>query len=284
METIPARRGKATYVKQGQSIRIVNTLGKQVVDTWAFTAGMLTEFMSMEHTRATLTKMTPRAGDGLYTNRRRKILTMTEDTSRGDHDTLMAACDSERYILLGVKEYHDNCTDNLFAAMQGLGLTPPECPSPLNLFMNIPWTPNGTLSFDPPTTKPGDYVTLRAELDCIVAMSACPQDLLPINGEAGKPTEAHFEVIGYFFVLGEAASGCAIARDPSPSRAASGGAEDHEIFASTGRMYSRNFAGFSLIGKWPTSFMIVTSTPGIWLAVRSVSSAVQEKSYSPVSR
>ena len=49
-------------------------------------------------------------------------------------------------------------------------------------------------------------------------------------------------------------------------------------------MYSRNFAGFSLIGKWPTSFMIVTSTPGIWLAVRSVSSAVQEKSYSPVSR
>ena len=38
--------------------------------------------------------------------------------------------------------------------------------------------------------------TLRAELDCIVAMSACPQDILPINGEAGKPTEAHFEVVG----------------------------------------------------------------------------------------
>ena len=57
METIPARRGKATYVKRGQSIRIVNTHGTQVVDTWAFTAGMLTEFMSMEHTRATLTKL-----------------------------------------------------------------------------------------------------------------------------------------------------------------------------------------------------------------------------------
>jgi hypothetical protein len=33
METIPARRGKATYVKRGQSIRIVNTHGAQVVDT-----------------------------------------------------------------------------------------------------------------------------------------------------------------------------------------------------------------------------------------------------------
>ena len=196
METIPARRGKATYLNKGQSIRIVNTHGAQVVDTWAFTAGMLTEFMSMEHTRATLTKLVPRVGDGLYTNRRRKILTMTEDSSRGDHDTLMAACDSERYILLGVKEYHDNCTDNLFAALQGLGLTPPECLSPLNLFMNIPWTPKGTLSFDPPTTKPGDFVTLRAELDCIVAMSACPQDILPINGQTGTTTEAHYEIVG----------------------------------------------------------------------------------------
>ncbi len=195
MKTIPARRGKATHLKRGQSIRIVNTHGAQVVDTWAFTAGMLTEFMSMEHTRATLTSLRPKVGDGLYTNRRRKILTMTEDTSRGDHDTLIAACDSERYILMGVKEYHDNCTDNLFAAMQALGLTPPECPSPLNLFMNIPWTAEGRLSFDPPTTKPGDHVTLRAELDCIVAMSACPQDILPINGRTGATTEAHYEIL-----------------------------------------------------------------------------------------
>ena len=196
METIPARRGKATHLRRGQSIRIVNTHGAQVVDTWAFTAGMLTEFMSMEHTRATLTSLRPKVGDGLYTNRRRKILTMTEDTSRGDHDTLIAACDSERYILLGVKEYHDNCTDNLFAAMQALGLTPPECPSPLNLFMNIPWTAEGRLSFDPPTTRPGDSVTLRAELDCTVAMSACPQDILPINGRTGTTTEAYYEIMG----------------------------------------------------------------------------------------
>src|SRR6202158_370153 len=99
METVPARRGKACHLRQGQSIRIINTHGEQVVDTWAFTAGMLTEFMSMEHTRATLTKMVPKVGDGLYTNRRRKILTMTEDSRLGAHDTLMAACDSARYIL-----------------------------------------------------------------------------------------------------------------------------------------------------------------------------------------
>ena len=64
MDTIPARRGKATYLRQGQSIRIINTHGEQVVDTWAFTAGMLTEFMSMEHTRATLTRLRPRRATG----------------------------------------------------------------------------------------------------------------------------------------------------------------------------------------------------------------------------
>ena len=195
MEMIPARRGKATYVKQGQSIRIVNTLGKQVVDTWAFTAGMLTEFMSMEHTRATLTRMTPRVGDGLYTNRRRKILTMTEDTSRGDHDTLMAACDSERYILLGVKEYHDNCTDNLLAGMRQIGLNPPEVPSPVNLWMNIPVGSDGATQWGEPVSKPGDYVILRAVMDCIVAMSACPQDMLPINGKECVIHEVHYQIL-----------------------------------------------------------------------------------------
>src|SRR3954465_6776212 len=98
METIPARRRKGAYVKQGQSIRIVNTHGSQAVDTWAFTAGMLTEFMSMEHTRARVTKIIPRPGAGCCPTPRRKILARAEDTSLGAHDTLMAACDSERYI------------------------------------------------------------------------------------------------------------------------------------------------------------------------------------------
>ena len=193
--TVPARKGRAARLNKDQAIKIINTHGTQVVDTWAFSAEDLHEFMSMEHMRPTIGTIFPHKGHYLHTNRRRPILYFEEDTSPGIHDTLMAACDDYRYGLLGCKEYHDNCTDNLFAAMQGVGLTPPECPSPLNLFMNIPWKPDGRISFDPPTTKPGDYVTLRAELDCVVAMSACPQDILPINGTTGKPTEAHYEII-----------------------------------------------------------------------------------------
>jgi len=193
---IPARRGRAVRLNKGQSIKIINTHGQQIVDTWAFNAEDLREFMSMEHLRASIERIFPRPGDSLFTNRRRPILEFLEDTSPGVHDTLIAACDSYRYGLLGCTEYHDNCTDNLYASMRQLGLTPPECPSPLNLWMNIPVTEEGHTEWGVPVSNPGDYVVLRAALDCVVAMSACPQDILPINGEARQPTEAHYQVLG----------------------------------------------------------------------------------------
>ncbi len=196
MFTIPARRGRAARLSRGQSIRIINTHGRQVVDTWAFSTADLREFLSMEHLRATLTRIFPRAGDHLVSNRRRPILYFAEDTSPGVHDTLMAACDDHRYRLLGCTEYHDNCTDNLFAALRDIGLAAPACPSPLNLWMNIPVARDGATEWGVPASKPGDFVVLRAEMDCVVAMSACPQDILPINGEARAPTEAHFEILG----------------------------------------------------------------------------------------
>ncbi len=192
--TIPARRGKAARVRAGQSVAVVNTHGEQVVDTWAFNSADLTEFMSMEHSRAGMLRLSPRVGDTLLTNRRRPILTLIADTAGNVHDTLIAACDRWRYQGLGCVEYHDNCQDNLFQGMAELDLIPPETPSPLNLFMNIPWTAAGALSFEPPVSMPGSHVVLRAEMDLVIAFSACPQDILPINGRAGQPTEAHFRV------------------------------------------------------------------------------------------
>jgi hypothetical protein len=105
----------------------------------------------------------------------------------------MAPCDNERYGLLGCTDYHDNCRDNLHAGLYELGLFIPYTPASINLFMNIPWEQDGSLAFEPALSKPGDHVVFRAELDCICAMSACPQDILAINSR--QPTEAHFEVL-----------------------------------------------------------------------------------------
>jgi len=192
---IPARKGLAVRVEEGRTVRIVNTHGTQVVDTWAFVESDLSEFMSMEHSRAGMNRLTPKVGDMLLTNRRAPILKVVEDTSGGVHDTFIAACDIHRFRGLGCTEYHDNCQDNLWNAMRALGVAPPETPSPLNVFMNIPWDLEGRIDWKPPVSPPGSYLALEAQRDVVVAFSACPQDIIPINGEACVPVEAHVEVI-----------------------------------------------------------------------------------------
>lgn len=52
------------------------------------------------------------------------MLLLLEDTTAGDHDTLISACDRWRYEELGAVgpgEYHDNCADNMVTAMRDLG-------------------------------------------------------------------------------------------------------------------------------------------------------------------
>jgi len=195
--TIPARHGKAALVKEGQRIRLINTHGYQIVDTWAFNMRDMKEFMSMEHCRSALKSLRPKVGQSLVTNKRRPILTLMEDTTPGVHDMLFAACDRYRYEELGCKEYHDNCTDNLAAGLRELGLEPPETPCPFNIFQNTAPDPvSGVIQFLPPVALPGQHVTLRADMDLVVAFSACPMDIIPVNGRAGgKPTEAHFQLL-----------------------------------------------------------------------------------------
>ena len=191
---VAARTGRAVRLGQGQTIRIINTHGTQVCDTWAFNAQNLNEFLSLEHARAWIGRVTPKPGDPLVSNRRRPILTLTADTSPGVHDTILAACDLFRYITLGVEGYHDNCADNLRLALMAIRERAPEVPQPFNIWMNIPISEALEIDFLPTVSRPGDYVDLRAEMDCLVVMSACPQDIIPINGPACEPVAVHFEV------------------------------------------------------------------------------------------
>jgi uncharacterized protein YcgI (DUF1989 family) len=107
---------------------------------------------------------------------------------------LIAACDKYRYAQLGCTEPHDNCTDNLHAGLHGLGLTAPRTPCPLNLFMNVPVHDGNRFTYEARPSRPGGAVMFRAAMDLVIAFSACPQDILPINGVDRRPTEAHFTV------------------------------------------------------------------------------------------
>ena len=140
---------------RGQAIQIINTHGRQVVETWCFNADDMSEFNSMEHLHATLQRIFSAPGDRLTTNRCRPILILEEDTSPGRHDTVIAVCDVHRYAVLGCTQYHDNCTDNLRVALGHLDLRAPGCPAPLNAWMNIPVGPDGKITWGEPLSKPG---------------------------------------------------------------------------------------------------------------------------------
>lgn len=182
---LKAREGMAVEVPAGHRVRVINRDGGQVVDMWAVHPADPPEQLSMEHTRTSLGKLVPAVGDQLYSSRRRPMLALVQDTSPGVHDTLIAACDAERYRQLGGAPDHANCADNLRRALAGHGIALERIPAPLNLFMNIPWQPDGRLEFLPSPVRAGDAVAFEAVIDAIVVLSACPMDLNPINPRLG---------------------------------------------------------------------------------------------------
>ena len=194
-EVIPARHGRAVRLKRGQFVELTNTFGQQVVDTWAFGAVDPTERLSMEDTRSKNSSVYARAGDVLYSDRRRPMLAFVSDSSPGRHDMLLCACNQAIYVELGCEQYHRNCRDNLREALASVGIDRREAPSPLNLFMNVQVGPEGQVQRFPPASKPGDRVVLRAEIDLVVVFSSCPQDITPINGALCTPTDVHYRII-----------------------------------------------------------------------------------------
>jgi uncharacterized protein YcgI (DUF1989 family) len=191
---IPATTGKAVQVPAGTCFSVVATEGPQVADMWAFSRADPAEFLSTEHTRSCLDRLTPRVGDAFYSNMRRAILTVVSDTSPGCHDLLLSACDAGRYHLLGHTGPHRSCVDNLRAALEEFSLTPPEIPSPVNIFETVTIGPEGTLEIVPPKVERGQALTLCAEIDLIVVISACPMDIVPMNGHDRRPKALSIQV------------------------------------------------------------------------------------------
>jgi hypothetical protein len=199
---VPAGEGRCCRLARGATMSVVNTHGTQVVDTWAFPAAFPAasstalrgdtggpEFLSMEHCREVLKRIVFEPGDVLITNRYRPILTIVSDSSPGGHDTLIAACSEAMYTHAGRPPGHRNCADNLRNALAGMNMVFPFTPSPWNLFMIAAVIDGRAIDYRRPVSKPGDSVTVRAEMDCVVAVSACPDDVYPTNGGDGTPRD-----------------------------------------------------------------------------------------------
>ena len=193
--TVPAREGRAVHLNAGDRLAILNEKGHQVCDFFALVHGSPAEVLSMEHTRTALGKVYVSQGDTLVTNLRRPLIGIVEDTSPGVHDILIACCDNSRYEQLGAEGYHDNCADNFRMALHAVGIEPTHVPSPFNIWMNVPVAEDGSYRWTAPASGPGDHIVLEAKAACICVMSACPQDMTPVNGIDTEPAALVFWIV-----------------------------------------------------------------------------------------
>lgn len=170
---IEPQSGTAFKLKKGQILKIVDVEGEQVADLIAFGADDTAEWLSSGRTIDYANTIYLTTGNILYSNRSRPMFRIIADTV-GKHDFLLTPCSPETFeILYDNHVYVSSCFENICRNLEPFGISPDMIPTTLNVFMNVNVASNGELSIDPPTSKAGDFIELRAEMDLIVCVTAC---------------------------------------------------------------------------------------------------------------
>ncbi len=180
---IPKESGRAFVVEKGQILRIADFEGPQVADFNAFSKENPREMFWSGRTRIFLGSHLTIGGQLWSTPpNMRPMFTIISDTvdhqplahGAASHDLLFSRCNERYFEMLTGERGRPNCQDNLAQAIADFDLTPDYVHDAFNIFMTTGVDDQGRLFFLEPDAKKGDYVELYAEIDSIVAVSACP--------------------------------------------------------------------------------------------------------------
>lgn len=215
---IPARSAGCFEVPAGHFFRIVSVQGPQVGDLNLWRLGDLSERFYSGKTRA-LHGTHVSTSDRLWSSfpHLRPMATIVQDTldwygidayGGSVHDVIGTRCDPYTGQLLGGGHYHQCCHSNLTRALAAhLMISLPEAEAHvhdvLNVFMCTGFTRDtGQYFMKASPVRPGDHLTLFAEIDLLGALSACPggdcgaehssdvSACYPLEVEILKPSEA----------------------------------------------------------------------------------------------
>jgi uncharacterized protein YcgI (DUF1989 family) len=194
MDTVigPAQ-GKAFKLAKGDAFRITDIEGQQVSDLVVFLAADLHESFSPGNTRKLNNSLLLSEGAVLYSRKCTPLLRIRTDQVKR-HDITASWCNQYDYpIRFGLHD-HPSCLSILCDVLRPFEIVEYMIPEPFNVFMNVSIDENsGDLVVMAPTSKPGDYIEFEALSDCVVAMTACPQDQNACNG--GRITPLRVETI-----------------------------------------------------------------------------------------
>ncbi|WP_435021644.1 DUF1989 domain-containing protein [Tundrisphaera sp. TA3] len=197
---MPPQTGAGFLLEKGQRLRVIDPHGEQVSDLVAFARDDKREWLSSGRSMDYANSIYLTTGHLLYSNRSRPMFTILEDEV-GRHDFLLTPCSIETFrIIYDHQGDHPSCFGNLVQNLAPFGIEPDEIPTTFNIFMNVEVLPTGELKIGPPTSKAGQSITLRAEMDLIVGLTACSAEMS--NNYSFKPID--YQVLPAGTAIGEA--------------------------------------------------------------------------------
>lgn len=200
---VPYNTGRSFIVKKGQRIRVI---AESTVDFVVFNYDNLWERFDQARTKANQCKVYISTGDVLYSKINNIMMTIVEDTYKGRHDLQYGMCSKYSrdeqwrrrdtpeikawFKEWGITKREDlpdhGCYENIMSGLQNYPILPIDIPAPLNLYQHMEIAPDGRMidRRDRDRPEPGKpvHVDLRAEINCLVSLSACPETAM-----TGKP-------------------------------------------------------------------------------------------------
>ncbi len=177
MKELKPRTGTAFELSKGRLLRVIDLRGEQVADLTAFNRDEREEWLSSGRTIDYANTVYLTTNHILYSNRSQPMFTIVQDDV-GRHDFLLTPCSRETFqIIYGTDDYHPSCFENLQTNLGPFGIPPDRIPTTFNLFMNVEIKSSGEIAILPPRSRAGDSITLRAEMDLVVGLTACSAEM-----------------------------------------------------------------------------------------------------------
>lgn len=178
---VPAKGYVGIHLNKGQTLRFVDLEGKQVPDVVFYNANDLRDALNMSNSMLMNKRRELVEGNVLYSidcNPMATITAYSNDISFSYGSMCSEPLNRLRYGAANTV----NCRDNFALALEPWGLGTRDIPDAFVPFMNVVVGDDGTMQIQEPTSGPGDFYDLRAEMDLVTGVSNCPQERNPCNG------------------------------------------------------------------------------------------------------
>jgi urea carboxylase-associated protein 1 len=180
--------GWSGIVPRDDVLRIVDLEGAQAVDFLCYNAREHEERYHAPNTLKKAHTLRLTTGHSLYSDVAQPIFTIVADT-HGTHDTIGGCCSAPSNLMLYGADNAPGCRETFLRELGKFGMGRRDIVPNVNFFCDVPVHDRYVLSetvFQSGSSRPGDYVDLRAEMDALAIVSNCRQTNNPCN--AGRPT------------------------------------------------------------------------------------------------